>query len=347
MRTGAIRLIALFVCTCAPYGVRAEDDPEALIRQGNELRKQGDGARAYGYFKRAYDYAHTPRTAAQLALVEQSLGRFDDAELHFSESLAGSDPWIERNRVTLEDSRRKVRANLGRIEIQDPPAGSTIGVRERAAMAIPVDGTVWAKPGEATIRISAPGREPVIRTVSVTGGAIVRIELPRPAPVAKASTPVSTASAPALIPVELQSASDATAPSPSPSVVATRSSSAGGNTVDRGRTLRVAGIVAASVGVAAGIAGGFVYRSGAIRVDSIEQTARNMANYDPANGNYATLGNAGIAMMVGGGVAIAAGAVLYLVGRNQQGGSVDTSATHARIDIAPNGRLSIGLSGRF
>src|SRR5262245_25526588 len=122
-----IRVIAPVILVCAAaQAARAQDDAEALIRQGNALRKQGDSARAYGYFKRAYDAVHTARTAAQLGLVEQSLGRHEDAELHFSEALAASDPWIDQNRAALEETRRKVRTNLGRIEIQEPPTGSTI-----------------------------------------------------------------------------------------------------------------------------------------------------------------------------------------------------------------------------
>ena len=57
-------------------------------------------------------------------------------------------------------------------------------------------------------------------------------------------------------------------------------------------------------------------------------------------------GNAGIAMMVGGGVALAAGAALYVVGLNQRGESTDAT-TRAAVDVAPGGGFLVRLSGRF
>src|SRR5512138_3799471 len=56
------------------------EEPEALIRQGIELRRRGDDARAHGYFKRAYELSKTPRAAAQLGLVDQAVGRFAEAD---------------------------------------------------------------------------------------------------------------------------------------------------------------------------------------------------------------------------------------------------------------------------
>jgi hypothetical protein len=44
------------------------EDPEVLIRVGNDFRRKGDNKRAEGYLKRAYEIAHTPRSAAQLGL---------------------------------------------------------------------------------------------------------------------------------------------------------------------------------------------------------------------------------------------------------------------------------------
>jgi hypothetical protein len=59
-----------------PRAALAQEEPEALIRQGVELRRKGQNALAQGYFKRAYAIAHTPRSAAQLGLVEHALGYF-------------------------------------------------------------------------------------------------------------------------------------------------------------------------------------------------------------------------------------------------------------------------------
>ena len=84
---------------------RAEEEPEALIRQGVEMRRQGDDLKAHGYFQRAYDIARTPRSAAQLGLADLAIHDNLAAEQHLSEALASSDPWVRQNRPVLEKSR--------------------------------------------------------------------------------------------------------------------------------------------------------------------------------------------------------------------------------------------------
>ena len=109
---------AVLSVTVVASTVRAEDDPEVLIREGVSLRRTGDDAKAYGYIKRAYEISHTPRTTAQLGLVEQALGRFLDSQQHLSEALDGNDAWVDQNRAVLEKSRESVRQHLGKIELQ-------------------------------------------------------------------------------------------------------------------------------------------------------------------------------------------------------------------------------------
>jgi tetratricopeptide (TPR) repeat protein len=104
------------------------EDPEKLIQQAVELRRKGDNARAYGYLKRAFDLARTPRSAAQLGLVEHALGRYAEAEVHLGEALATSDPWVAENRSRLESSRAFVRSNLGRVEVVGAPDDATVSV---------------------------------------------------------------------------------------------------------------------------------------------------------------------------------------------------------------------------
>ena len=72
----------------------AGEDPEALIKQGVELRRQGKDAKAEGYMRRAYQLAATPRTAAQLGLVEVAVKNYLDAEAHLSEALRGKIRWL-------------------------------------------------------------------------------------------------------------------------------------------------------------------------------------------------------------------------------------------------------------
>jgi hypothetical protein len=72
-------------------------------------------------------------------------------------------------------------------------------------------------------------------------------------------------------------------------------------------------MVAAGAGVALGVTGFLVYHAGATKRDNIMTEASTGQNYNESNGNYATFGDAGIALMAVGGAALATGAVLYLL----------------------------------
>jgi len=115
-----------------------------------------------------------------------------------------------------------------------------------------------------------------------------------------------------------------------------------------GRPLRIAGLITAGAGVAAGVAGIFVYRSGVNKAHAIEQNAnpQSPAPYDESNGNYKTLSNAGIALMVGGGVALATGVVLYLVGRGTDSESND-GGTRVSLAYVPGFGAHLSFGGSF
>ena len=189
---GALCLASLLAAGVARA---ADEDPEALIQQAVELRRKGDNARAYGYLKRAYDLARTPRSAAQLGLVEHALGRYPDAEVHLGEALATSDPWVGENRSRLESSRNFVRSKLGRVEIVGAPGDATVSVGTDPAFKVPSDRVLYLAPGERSLRIEGPGLSSVAKTVVVSVGktATITVEAsketgPSPSPGAGAAT---------------------------------------------------------------------------------------------------------------------------------------------------------------
>jgi hypothetical protein len=288
----------LVACLTSGARVLAAEEPEALIRQGLEMRRQGKDAKAYGYFKRAYELAHTPRSAAQLGFVEQALEQFLEAEGHLAEALATRDPWVQQHRAVLEESASKVRSRLGRIEIRGAPAGATVEMAGREAIAVPADGVVWVAPGGAALKIAAPGHQPAVRQVTVAAGASVTLDA-QLAPTAPTTTTTVTGGSTGSIGGGGADIRRTPEPPPSPS--------------SRTRPARIAGLAVGGAGVALAVAGIFVYRSGLSKRDAIEQAARQGMPYDDANGNYHTLGNVGVGLMVGGAAALATGAVLYFL----------------------------------
>lgn len=320
--------LAVLVVMAAAPSAHGVEDPEALIHDGVELRRHGDDAKAHGYFQRAYDIGHTPRAAAQLGLVNQALGRHVEAERYLTEALETQDPWVLSHRDILEKSRQTVRAHLGKIELRGLPAGATATSANQEAQPVPSNNVLWVAPGRVTLTFAAPDRSPVTKETAVEPGETVTllVDLP-PAP-----RPVATVPVPAT-----EAAAGAAAPT------AQTSSEAGS---EGGKSLRVAGLVTVGAGVAAGVAGIFVYRAGLDKAHAIQQNAQSSAPYDESNGNYKTLANTGIGLMVGGGVALATGVVLYLVGRGTPSESTE-AGTRVSFEYAPGFGPHFSLGGSF
>ena len=167
--------LALVLVAALPTPAPAAEDPEALIRQGNDLRRRGEDKRAHGYLKRAYELARTPRSAAQLGLVEQAVGYFAEAELHLSEALASKDAWVQEHRASLEEGRAFVRSKLAKIEIAGAPADATVAVGGDPPFKLPRDGVIWVAPGQSTLVIEAPGYKGGSRSVTVKIGESVSL----------------------------------------------------------------------------------------------------------------------------------------------------------------------------
>lgn len=322
---------ALLVVATVGTWAHAAEDPEALIRDGIELRRRGEDAKAHGYFQRAYDVGHTPRAAAQLGLVNQALGFNLEAERYLTEALETQDPWVLSHRNILEKSRQTVRAHLGRIELRGLPTGATAAWAGQAAQPVPTNNVLWVTPGKLTLTFAAPDHSPATKETSVGAGESVTVDVDMPA------VPQPAAATPPPAPEPATAAAPAATPAPSTDAAA-----------GDGKPLRIAGIITAGAGLAAEVTGIFVYRSGVNKKNAIEQNASssNPAPYDESNGNYKSLSNAGIGLMVGGGVALATGVVLYLVGR-----SADTESTEGGTQVsfgyAPGAGAHISLGGSF
>jgi hypothetical protein len=291
---------------------RAEESPEALIRQGVEMRRRGEDAKAHGYLKRAYELSHTPRAAAQLGFVEQALSYFLDAQGHLAEALAGNDAWVDQQRNVLQDSLTSVRMHLGRVMAHGLPPAATVAVGARPAIDVPSDRAVWVNPGSTTLVFAAAEYRSVTRQVTVAAAESIElvVELPPIQPLVSAAptTPGESTAASATVPAIHQTATS------------------GGQGDDHGHALRAAGIVTGSAGLAMGIAGGVLYTVGVHKRDAIQDDAANNRPYNPSNGNYQSFGDVGIGLMIGGGAAVVTGTLLYLFsGKTESSPAVSVS----------------------
>src|SRR4051812_36411583 len=96
----------LMAAALAVSGSAHGADPEALIREGLELRRAGHDQEALSLFQRAVQARRTPRALAQLGLCQQALGLWPGAERHLEEALAGEgdDAWKAKNAKALREA---------------------------------------------------------------------------------------------------------------------------------------------------------------------------------------------------------------------------------------------------
>ena len=147
------------------------EEAEALVRQGNQLRSAGDDQSALPLFEKAVAVHPSPRTWAQLGLVEKALGRWAEADRHLTDALRGGnqDPWIQKNLAVLEKTLAEVKRQVARIEITGEPVGADVLVNGRLVGKVPLPQPVRVNAGTVDIELRAPGYKPTLRTVAVVG----------------------------------------------------------------------------------------------------------------------------------------------------------------------------------
>jgi hypothetical protein len=163
------------------------EDADALIKQGVELRRAGRDQEALEQFRRANEIAPSPHALAQIALAEQALGRWPEAEADLTRALSVSqDPWVVKNRTTLEKSLADMGEHLGSLDVLGEPAGAEVVVQGRVAGKLPLAQPVRVTAGSVVFEVRGPDYLPVTRTVTVAAGQLTResvtlLHVPRPA----------------------------------------------------------------------------------------------------------------------------------------------------------------------
>ena len=147
---------------------------EALIKHGIELREQHDDDGALAEFQRAYRLSRGARALAQMALAEQALGRWVDAETHLTQALRRTDDrWIGRNEKLLRQSLTSIQGHTGSLEITGAVAGADILINNERVGTFPMP-AVLVPAGSVALEIRAPGYLPLIRTVLIPARGLAR-----------------------------------------------------------------------------------------------------------------------------------------------------------------------------
>lgn len=199
-------LLALTLCRAAS----AQPEPgaetaaaERLVAEGIALRARGRDAEALGVFERAQQLEPaSARVQIHLATTHQALGNWLLADDYLSKALArGDDPYVERHRQALEDARRVIDSNIGRLEVEGGPPGAQVRLSGRLVGSLPFAAPVRSKVGTYTLEVRLEGHHPARRPIVITGGGLVResVQLePWPEDVARSTPGQGGAREPAL-----------------------------------------------------------------------------------------------------------------------------------------------------
>ncbi|MBL8678742.1 MAG: PEGA domain-containing protein [Myxococcales bacterium] len=144
---------------------------EALVAQGIQLRRASQDQQALLLFRQAFALVPSPRTRAQIALAEQALGQWAQAEVDLRAALAErEDPWIQRNVEALDAALTAITAHLGSLEVTSSVAGATLWVNGREVGPLPLAAPARIETGTTQIEVRRSGYNTGRRTIEIEPG---------------------------------------------------------------------------------------------------------------------------------------------------------------------------------
>jgi hypothetical protein len=150
----------------------AEPEVARALEHGLELRRAQRDEEALAEFRRAYALDATPRARVQMALAEQALGRWRDAEADLEAALSNQeDTWIAANRIALQSSRAEIALHLATVRVTSNVLGAQL--RLNGAAPVPLPQSLRVETGDMSLRVEAPGFNPIDRVRRVTGGEVL------------------------------------------------------------------------------------------------------------------------------------------------------------------------------
>lgn len=173
MQRRAALVIAVLACA-APARADAPD-PETLVKAGIALRREHRDADALDRFRRAYAITPTARIEAQIALAEQALGRWADAERDLDAAMARTtDAWIVQHLEVLRGAHAAVEERLGWLDVLvDVPGGELI-VNGESRGTLPLASPIRVEAGSLVVDVQHAGYATARRMTLVEPGGTAR-----------------------------------------------------------------------------------------------------------------------------------------------------------------------------
>jgi hypothetical protein len=307
----------------------------ALMRRGLDLRQKGQDEAALQEFRRAYELSKTGHALAQIALAEQALGRWLEAESHLIEALTRRESWIGKNKKHLDQALNDIQGHLGSLELPGEAKAGTVKVDGVQMATLPLTAPLRVPAGSVALEVQAPGYLPIIRNVVVPARGLAREHL------AFVAVPVAKTLPPVILPPQI-AGGPATTEVVAAKPVAARPTWGPGRTV--GVILGVAALGALGTGAAFHVLHenrAKSYKSNGCESDNPPADCKSQYDSIHLDGYIAIVGYAGGAVL--------AGLATYLLVRSPSPSTdqVAAAATGFRFQCSPAAGLGVTCAGRF
>jgi hypothetical protein len=171
-------VVALAVVGAAAPLQAQSDDPETdvLVSRGIQLRAQGKDNEALEAFQQAAKVdPGSVRVQVHLATVYQALGNWLLADEYLTQALSQQNhPYVIRHRRVLDDAKRVIDENIGRLEVDGEPPGAEVRLNGRLVGSLPLAEPVRMTVGSYLLEVQRDGYYPMRRPIVLSGGGLVR-----------------------------------------------------------------------------------------------------------------------------------------------------------------------------
>ena len=353
-RAGLVRGVSIglrvLLVSGAMTAADAADDCDAAMaesqfRAGKDLLAQKDYARACPLLADSFRLDPATGSLLALALCHERQGKIATAFLEYEEVAARSKREGRRDREkAAREKARCLGAQLSLLTIKVAPEAQEIDGLEVKRNGVAMDTSTWGKPmpvdgGEQIIEASAPGMAPWRTTTSIGAKQDTKWVLVPPLQEEPEERPVAPIPTHAAEKGTAKPALPAPKPTlaPSPKVVLTNEDArADVRGSPRRYVLQGAGVATALAGVVGvGIGTGFLLRAIAKNNDSKAGCNGNVCSLQGTQDRWEAedAGNVATISFVAGGVLLAGGAVMYILGRPRR--SLSACAGSTCVEAAP------------
>ncbi len=160
---------------CVSPAIAQQVELDAQVQHGIALRESNQSGAALEHLRRVWETTRYPRALAQVAVTEQTLGRWVEADRAFREVLAlSSHPWVQQNRTRIEQSLVVLAEHLGELDVSGVPPGTELWVDDQRISTTPLVAALRLTVGTHTLELRASGFVTARRTVVINARSMTR-----------------------------------------------------------------------------------------------------------------------------------------------------------------------------